>query len=367
MNLDRRQNKVIEKIIGVVVLFIGLAAIVGARYFFLKAQKTQNWPSVEGIITKSGTRSQRGHGANSGVPTTIAEVWYTFVINGVEYRNDTISIGQYGSSDSSHAAKEAHRYPVGRKVMVYYNPENFNDSVLEHKTPWGFIGIFAGLGTILVLIGLVMLSDRFRTNHDAVTTWHTKRERETTRVRKMPTAAVWRMMIFLVITSALIAWLVFNVLNDDKTINRENSKQPDAFLPERYQSQLVSTYSSNETSSPCKEGSVPNVAERQKINLKDGVHTLYVTATLCIDEEEMKTSNRTRRTWLIIANQLATYDRVVFDPQPALLISNGEKTFEEFEFKLKHIEQECLENLHGEDIFFVKAIKFQLLQVFNEN
>lgn len=365
MNQNKRQNKVIEKIIGVVVLFIGLAAIVGAGYFFLKGQKTQNWPSVEGIITKSGTRIQRGHGPNSGAPTTIAEVWYTFVINGVEYCNDTISISQYGSSDSSHAAKEVRRYPVGRKVMVYYNPDNFYDSVLEHKIPWGFIGIFSGLGTILVFIGLVMIGIRSKTNHDAITKWHTKRE--TTHEQKMPTASVLRMIIFLVITSALIAWLVFNVLNDDKTINRENSKQPEAFLPERYQPQLVSTYSTKETSSPCKEGSVPNVAERQKINLKDGVHTLYVTATLCIDEEEMKTSSRTHRTWPIIANQLATYDRVVFDPQPALLISNGEKTFEEFEFKLKHIEQECLENLHREDIFFVKAIKFQLLQVFDEN
>ena len=365
MNPDRRQNKVIEKIVGVVVLIIGLAAIVGAGYFFSKGQKTQNWPSVEGIITKSDTRIQRRHGPNSGAPTTIAEVWYTFVINGVKYSNDTISISQYGSSDSSHAAKEARRYPVGRKVMVYYNPDNFYDSVLEHKMPWGYIGIFSGLGTILVLIGLVMLRDRSKTNHDAITEWPTKHE--TTYARKMSTASGWRITIFLVITSALIAWLVFNVLNDDKTLNRENSKQPEAFLPERHPSQLVSTYSSNETSLPCKEELVPNVAERQKINLRDGVHTLYVTATLCIDEEEMKTSSQTHQTWPIIANQLATYDRVLFDPQPALLISNGENTFEEFKFKLRHIEQECLENLHREDIFFVKAIKFQLLQVFNEN
>jgi hypothetical protein len=226
-----------------------------------------------------------------------------------------------------------------------------------------FIGIFAGLGSILIYIGIGMLSGKFRTPHDAAARWQAKRE--STYVRKMPTAAGRRTMIFVIISSTLIAGIGLCFLINDKAINREDSRQAGTFLPDRYQPQLVSTYSSTETSPPCKEWLKPIVAESQKIRLKDDAHTLYVTATLCIDEEEMKAADQTHRTWPVIADQLSTYDRAVFDPEPALLISNGVKTYKEFEFKLMRLEQECLEQLQNDGIFFVKAIKFQRLKVFD--
>ena len=368
MNQNIEQNQVIEKIIGIVVLIVAFGAIACACFYCLKSQSTRNWPSVEGFITKSSTRSQREPGA-SGTPTTIADVWYTFVIDGVEYHNDSISLAQYGSSSASHAVKEAHRYPVGSKVMVFYNPENFNDSVLEHKTPWMFIGLFAGLGSILVHIGFGMLNGSFRTNSDTAAKGYTKLE--SAYVRKIQTAAGRSIIIFFIITSTLIAGLglsfLINDKTNDKTIDREDTMQADTNLPERYQPQLVSTYSINETSPSCKEWLKPNVAESQKIHLKDQVHTLYITTTLCVDEDEMKAASQTHRTWPIIADQLAIYDKADFDPQPALLISNGVKTYKEFEFKLMRIEQECLEHLQNDGIYFVKAIKFQHLQVFKEN
>jgi hypothetical protein len=355
MNPNRIQDQVIEKIVGVVVLFVAFGAIAVAGYFFLKSQRTRDWPSVEGVITKSSTRIQREPGT-SGTPTTIADVWYTFVIDGVEFRNDTISLSQYGSSSASHAVKEARRYPVGSRVMIYYNPENPFDSVLEHKTPWVFIGLFAGLGSILIYIGFGMLAGSFGTNHDAAPKWHARRE--SAYVCKSTTAAGGRMMIFAVITSALITGLGFYFISSDKSKIREVSRQADTFQAERNHPQLISTYTNTETSPSCKERLKPNVAKSQKIRLGDDVHALYVTATLCIDEEEMKAASHTHRTWPIIANQLATYDKSLFDPEPSV---------EELEFKLRRVEQECLAQLKKEDISFVKAIKFQNLQVFNEN
>lgn len=212
-NQNRIQNQVIEKIVGVVVLFVAFGAIAGAGYFFLKSQRTSDWPSVEGVITKSSTRIQREPGT-SGTPTTIADVWYTFVIDGVEYRNDTISLSQYGSSSASHAVKEARRYPVGSRVIVYYNPENHFDSVLERRTPWVFIGLFAGLGSILIYIGFGMLAGSFGTNHDAAAGCHARRE--SAYVCKTTTAAGRRMMIFAVITSALITGLGLYFISIDK-------------------------------------------------------------------------------------------------------------------------------------------------------
>lgn len=145
MNQSVRRNRVIEKLIGAVVLLVAAGAVIGAGYFYLKSRSTRNWPVVEAVITKFDTRRQRSPG-DSGAPATIADVRYNYVVDGIEYHNDTISLSQYGSSSASHAVKEARRYPAGSRVTVYYNPENPHDAVLEHKTPWIFIGLFAGLG-----------------------------------------------------------------------------------------------------------------------------------------------------------------------------------------------------------------------------
>lgn len=74
-------------------LLVAFGAVIVAGYFYLKSQNTLNWPVVEGVVTKSDTRRQRDPGS-SGAPTTIADVWYRFVVDGVAYQNDTISLSQ---------------------------------------------------------------------------------------------------------------------------------------------------------------------------------------------------------------------------------------------------------------------------------
>ena len=92
-----------------------------------------------------------------------------------------------------------------------------------------------------------------------------------------------------------------------------------------------------------------------------------MTATLCIKEEEMKTASQTHRTWPTIAGHLATYDKAVYDPEAVLLGSGEENATEAFMMNLKSLENESLERLHESGIFFVKAIRFDYLQVFKAN
>lgn len=61
--------------------------------------------------------------------------------------------------------------------------------------------------------------------------------------------------------------------------------------PESRETYPVSTDSNAKTSLPCDESLKAEFAERQKIDLDDGIHALNVTATLCIDEAEMKNAS----------------------------------------------------------------------------
>lgn len=92
--------------------------------------------------------------------------------------------------------------------------------------------------------------------------------------------------------------------------------------------------------------------------------TLYLNTKRRGYSSEMKNASQTHRTWPAIAQHLATYDKAVFDPESVHLDYGGENTSEVFRFNLKRIEQECLECLHENSIFFVKAIRFEFLQVF---
>ncbi|MGD9007703.1 MAG: DUF3592 domain-containing protein [Desulfobacteraceae bacterium] len=361
MNQHQIKNKVIEKIIGVIVLVVAVAAVVTAGYFYVKSQNSRSWPAAEGVITKSSTRIQRNPG-DSGAPATIADVWYSYIVDGIEHHNDTISHAQYGSSSARHAVQEARRYPVGSRVLVYYDPGNPHDSVLEHKTPWIFIGIFGGLGTILIFIGVGMLSGGFTASRSAAAKrygYHTAAYE-----KKAPAATGTRRMITALFLSTLIVFMGFYFYLNKKNETIVSTGQVADYLPESGEPHPVSTYSKTKTSLPCGESLKAEVAQRQKIDLDDGIHALYVTATLCIEEEEMKAASQSHLTWPTIAGHLAAYDKAVFDPESALLGSGEENATEAFVMRLKRIENESLQRLHENGIFFVKAIQFDYLQVF---
>jgi hypothetical protein len=361
MNQRQSRNQVIEKIVGVIVLFVALAAVIGAGYFYFKSQNIRGWAVTEGVIIKSGTRIQRSPG-NRGAPTTIADVRYSYAVDDIKYHNDTISLAQYGSSSARHAAQEARRYPVGSRVAVYYDPENPHDSVLEHKTPWIFIGLFAGLGTILIYIAIGMLSGGFKTSRPVTARWHG--HRTAAYEKKTPAAAGTRRMIAALFLSTLIAFLGFYFYQNNRNENIASTGQEADYLPESRGPHPVSAYSRTKASRPCGESLKAEVAERQKVDLDDGVHSLYVTATLCIEEKEMKAAGQSHRTWPTIAGHLATYDKAVYDPESILLRPDEESAAEAFIIRLERIEHESLECLHKNGIFFVKAIRFDYLRVF---
>jgi hypothetical protein len=358
-------DRVIEKVIGVIVFFIALGAITGAAFFYIEGKSTVKWPSVEGMVIKSDTRIQKEPGKSS-TPTTIADVWYAYSVDGVQYQNDTISHAQYGSSSATHAVREAHKYPEGSRLVVYYNPENPNDSILEHKMPWIFIGLFAGLGILCFFIAIGMYSGGFGSNPYASSKGRAKPTSFYNR-RKLPKTTGRRMVILFIIISVLVTGMFFFFTFNNKIIVPEKSQTAGSSASEINRLQMVSTYSSTDTLSSCNEWLKQIVAESQKVYLKDEIHTLYVTAILCVDEEEMKTDSQSHQTWPTIASHLATYDKEHFNPEADLLILDGIRTYKDFELKLRQMEKECVEFLRQNNIFFIKAVQFQHLHIYSEN
>ena len=91
-------------------------------------QAAQDWSSTMGVVITSTVQVKRSYKSRSEIP-----VVYQYQVNGKPYTGQVVKAGEQFFSVRIYgdAQKTIARYPVGAQVMVYYNPENPQESALE--------------------------------------------------------------------------------------------------------------------------------------------------------------------------------------------------------------------------------------------
>lgn len=125
-------------------LFILITAAAGlnAGFEIYRAHNSSDWSSVTGMIERSW----------GSIGPDLPNIKYTYKVAGKTYQGNTVAfrdvVGIYEKK------RVLNLYPSGKKVDVYFNPDNHGESVLEpgYKkgsgiwilVPWGMciIGIF---------------------------------------------------------------------------------------------------------------------------------------------------------------------------------------------------------------------------------
>ena len=106
-----------------------LVVITIVYFWFLFA--TRHWLPADGLIVTSRVVSGWRGGVN-GSDTETANtplVEYEYKVNDRKLRSDRIMIGHAKSESELESVLD--RYPLGAKVVVYYNPADPKDAVLE--------------------------------------------------------------------------------------------------------------------------------------------------------------------------------------------------------------------------------------------
>ncbi len=149
------------------IIFVGIFFVVGVAVswwgwgILQNARVSENWPSTGGQITYSDVRVDHDEDGT----TYHADIDFAYVVDDHRYTADTVSFGQYGSSNRSHAEEILARYPVGQAVTVYYDPAEPETAVLEPGVTWSSYMVL-GIGLLFACISIIMapamLFGRFR-------------------------------------------------------------------------------------------------------------------------------------------------------------------------------------------------------------
>ena len=118
-----------------------------------KAISSEQWPSVDGVVTESSLRQGRKRRRSH-------RLRYQYVVDGQPIEGKQVAF--MGRVFASSARRRHAAYPVGRKVTVYYHPQQPEVAVLE---PGVNLLSFTGLGviaTVFVVIGALGLRVTFR-------------------------------------------------------------------------------------------------------------------------------------------------------------------------------------------------------------
>ena len=95
-----------------------------------KMNAVQGWSSIMGtVLTSYLERRRSGNSGSANYPV----VQYSYQVNGQMYQGMKIAPGM--EVGGTGAGKVVERYPEGAQVMVFYDPNNPSDAVLEKKAP----------------------------------------------------------------------------------------------------------------------------------------------------------------------------------------------------------------------------------------
>jgi hypothetical protein len=118
--------------IGIIVFVLFLLNIIFLTIIFFTRRKmaiVSKWPSTMGNVVMSRIDRRSSSDGTTDYPV----VHYSYQVSGQPYQGSKIAPGM--EVGGTGAGKVVARYPSGAQVMVFYNPQNPSEAVLETKAP----------------------------------------------------------------------------------------------------------------------------------------------------------------------------------------------------------------------------------------
>jgi hypothetical protein len=143
-----------EKLAGAVIFpVIGIVIALFSYNAYATRMESKTWPTVGGVIVRSEIEAHDSTASSDGSKKSEAvqysKIAYQYQVGGQSHKNSRISF----SSSSGNANQIVARYPKGKSVQVYYNPDKPKQAVLIPGGD-GFNIVPYIFSTVFVLLGI---------------------------------------------------------------------------------------------------------------------------------------------------------------------------------------------------------------------
>ncbi len=130
----------------------------GAVQDYQSGRASKEWPATDGVVIRTEIQESSGNSKK----TYLGRVYYRYTVDGNEYKSNQRRFGDnvYSSNHAS-AVEVTRNYPKGKKVEVFYDPQQPSVAVLERgygREMW--IAVFVGF--VFTCIGVSMLPRSYR-------------------------------------------------------------------------------------------------------------------------------------------------------------------------------------------------------------
>jgi hypothetical protein len=140
------------KILTGLLVLIGIGLSIKGVFVYNEDKDSETWPQAPGIITHSNLGEEEN---DEGEIRYFADIKFQYSVDSVIYTNDRLSYWRILGSDPTKFDKKLLKYPLNKKVIVYYNPENPKQGYLEPGISFGSF-IYLIFGFLFILISMVI-------------------------------------------------------------------------------------------------------------------------------------------------------------------------------------------------------------------
>ena len=138
-----------------ILIALGVICFVFAVQQYTVGNDSMYWGSTDGVISLSTVRiTSTATEHSSKVYEPLIE--YVFRSEGKEQKGNRISFGHKSFSKKGLVYRIIEKYPVGKKVTVYHELRNPDNSVLERGIDSVFIYMLVSTGVFCVLVGVYL-------------------------------------------------------------------------------------------------------------------------------------------------------------------------------------------------------------------
>ena len=146
-----------QRLVAIVVLVIGAAAVVAGIKLMSASSAARGWPVVPGQIVERGVGPSTTSGASRPGRYFEPRVTYRYTVDGKPYSGHRIGLGT-AAYDEDKARQVANDLP--ERVDVHYNPSDPADAVLEASSIAVAIAVAIGGALAALIAGGMLIAGR---------------------------------------------------------------------------------------------------------------------------------------------------------------------------------------------------------------